>query len=180
MEFNIINTPRLLLREMNPQVYQYLFSTRSDEALMEFFGMKTMEELQQKKDNYQKGFSMFNKSFTYFQLLNKETNAFIGWCGFHTWYTQHSRSEIGYSISDEADRGKGYMKEALAPILDFGFKKLDLHRIEAFIGPNNTPSLNLVKALGFTQEGHLREHYFKDGKMEDSIVFSLLKHEYKT
>jgi len=144
---------------------------------MKFFAMKNTEELQKKKDNYKKGFCMFNKSFSYFQLLNKETETVIGWCGFHTWYTQHSRAEIGYGISEEADRGKGYMKEAIPKIIDFGFNHLELHRIEAFIGPNNTPSLNLVKAIGFTREGHFTEHYFKTGKSEGSVVFALLKSE---
>lgn len=26
-----------------------------------------------------------------------------------------------------------------------------------------------------TQEGHLREHYFKNGRLEDSLVFALFK-----
>jgi ribosomal-protein-alanine N-acetyltransferase len=53
-----------------------------------------------------------------------------------------------------------------------------LHRIEALVGPHNIPSLKLVKSFGFREEGRLREHYFINNQLEDSIVFSLLKREY--
>lgn len=70
------------------------------------------------------------------------------------------------------------MPEAISAIIDYGFVQMNLHRIEAFIGPNNEASLSLVKKYLFIQEGHLREHYCKNGKMEDSLVFSILKHEH--
>jgi ribosomal-protein-alanine N-acetyltransferase len=178
MDFNIIPTERLLLREMNPSTYQYVFSNYTDEQLMQFFGLVTQQELEQKKSNFTNGLTMFNKSFLYFQLLNKQTEKFIGWCGFHTWYIQHHRAEIGYGLTDESTRGKGFMTEIFPFVLRTGFEKMNLHRIEAFIGPTNTPSLKLVQRFGFTKEGTLREHYYKDGVAEDSVVYSLLKHEF--
>ncbi len=38
---------------------------------------------------------------TYHQLIDKKTNKVIGWCGFHTWYTDHNRAEIGYGLFDD-------------------------------------------------------------------------------
>jgi [ribosomal protein S5]-alanine N-acetyltransferase len=141
--------------------------------------LRTEDELVQKKQTWQNGLTMFNKSFLYFQLVKKDNGENIGWCGFHTWYIQHYRAEIGYILTNDAERGNGYMKEALSEIVKYGFEKMNLHRIEAFIGPTNIPSLKLVDSLGFVKEGHLREHYFKDGKVEDSVLFSLLKTEFK-
>jgi [ribosomal protein S5]-alanine N-acetyltransferase len=180
MNFNLIPTHRLLLREMNLEVYQYVFSTYTDEQLKEFFGLSNDAELEQKRSMYRNGLTMFNKSFLYFQLLNKETEQFIGWCGFHTWYIQHHRAEIGYGLSEENTRGKGYMTEIFPFVLRAGFENMNLNRIEALIGPTNTPSLKLVQRFGFTKEGTLREHYYKDGIAEDSVVFSLLKNEFET
>ena len=73
----------------------------------------------------------------------------------------------------------GYMKEALPAVLDYGFRVMGLKRVEAFLSLENTPSLKLVRSLGFKEEGTLRDHYFKDGKLEDSTVFSLLLNEYE-
>jgi ribosomal-protein-alanine N-acetyltransferase len=180
MNFNIIPTERLLLLEMNPATYKYVFSHYADDQLMKFFGLKNKEELKRKKDDYENGLTMFNKSFCYFQLLDKRTEGFIGWCGYHTWYIRHFRAEIGYGLTEEHERRKGYMKEALPEVIKYGFEQMNLNRIEALIGPDNIASLNLVHRFGFIQEGILREHYCKNGLIEDSLVYSLLKNEFIT
>jgi len=163
---------------MTPDVYRHAFENLPDDALKFFFGLNADEELQQKKNTWVNGLTTFNKSFLYFQLLKKDTEENIGWCGFHTWYIQHHRAEIGYVLTNTSERGNGYMKEAITEIVKYGFEKMNLHRIEAFIEPNNTASLKLAQHLGFVKEGYLREHYLKNGKMEDSVVFSLLKTEF--
>jgi len=71
------------------------------------------------------------------------------------------------------------MSEAVSTILDYGFEQMNLHRVEALIGKDNMASLSLVKKFGFTQEGILREHYFTNNTMEDSVIFGLLRHEYR-
>jgi ribosomal-protein-alanine N-acetyltransferase len=71
------------------------------------------------------------------------------------------------------------MKEALKPIIDYGFNQMKLNRIEALIAPNNIPSLKLIKHFNFKEEGLLKNHYLKDGVYEDSLFFGLLAHEYQ-
>jgi ribosomal-protein-alanine N-acetyltransferase len=73
--------------------------------------------------------------------------------------------------------GKGFMIEAIYPIIDFGFKEMNLTG-SGIVGPENTASLRIMKSLGFTEEGRLREHYNKNDRLEDSLIFSLLKSEY--
>ena len=41
------------------------------------------------------------------------------------------------------------MSEALSAILAFGFGEMELNRIEAFVMPENTASINLLEKLGF-------------------------------
>ena len=154
-----------------------MFSNYNDEKLIEFFGLIIPDELAKEKNRYEKGMITFNKTFVLFHIL--ENNKNVGWCGFHTWYTDHARAEIGYVLSNEASKGKGIMSAVLKEVIDYGFNTMKLHRIEAFVGPNNVPSLKLMEKYNFTKEGNLREHYFKNNKMEDSVVFSLLKSEYK-
>jgi ribosomal-protein-alanine N-acetyltransferase len=146
---------------------------------MEFLGLNS-EALAIEKAKYDKGYATFNKSYRYFKIVAQESQKVIGWCGFHTWYTDHHRAEIGYGLYEEHDKRKGLMSEALKMILDYGFSEMGLHRVEALIGKDNEASLAIVKKFGFQYEGNLREHYNVDGTMEDSLVFGLLKHEYKT
>ena len=176
---HIIATDRLQLRLLNPEVYKLVFSTFSEEKQRTFFGCKTAEELRVERQRYEGGLTMFNKSFAVFQLIDKASGDVIGWCGYHTWHVPHFRAEIGYALNSEAAKGKGFMKEAFPLVLRYGFDEMGLKRIEAFIGPENVPSLKLVRAFGFTEEGRLREHYFKNGSLEDSLLFSLLEREYR-
>lgn len=178
MEVNSLTTERLVLRELSPAVYDFAFNNYNDQQKMEFFGFKTEDELTEEKRRYTKGFTTFNKEFLMFHIIEKLSGKVIGWCGYHTWYVPHSRAEIGYMLYSEQVMGKGYMKEALLPVINYGFNKMNLHRIEAFVGPDNVPSLKLIKQFGFKEEGRLREHYCKNGRLEDSVIFSLLKSEF--
>ena len=150
-------------------------STYKDDSIKKYFGIVSTVELEQEKIRYRQGMTMAGRSFLYFHILDKSTSEVMGWCGYHTWFVQHRRAEIGYVMNEERYKGKGYMKEALPEIINYGFATMNLHRIEALISPGNEPSLRLVNRLGFTKEGLLREHYLKNGKHEDSIFFSLLE-----
>jgi [ribosomal protein S5]-alanine N-acetyltransferase len=178
MTFEILTTERLLLRKLSPETFDYIYANYSNEQLIDFLGLENEDQLATEKNKFEKGLTTYNKSFLYFQLLDQTTKKIIGWCGFHTWYLNHFRAEIGYGLFDENLKNKGIMTEAMKAVLDYGFHQMQLNRIEAFIGTNTIPSLQLVEKYGFTKEGILRSHYLKNNVMEDSVVYSLLKTEY--
>lgn len=68
------------------------------------------------------------------------------------------------------------MSEALTAILEFGFQKVGLKRIEAVLMPENEASIGLLRGLGFTQEGVLRQYEFwgVEKGLVDLMMFSLL------
>jgi ribosomal-protein-alanine N-acetyltransferase len=176
----ILETERLILKEVNPEIIDYVFTNWSDEDIMSYMGLQTEEELAVDKMKQQGGYTTYRVKLKGFIFITKDTNEVIGASHFHNWQPMHSRSEIGYAMYKNEYKNKGYMKEAVKAILDFGFNNMGLNRVEAMIGPFNEPSLRLIKSLGFTQEGVMREHYCKDGEIQDSIVFSLLRREYKS
>jgi len=179
MEVEELITARLILRKLTPEVFDYIYRDLSEKKQLEFLGLHSVAELEIEKDKYQLGLRTYNKSFLYFQLLEQTNRNIIGWCGYHTWYLDHERAEIGYGLYEAEYRGKGFMSEAIIPIIEYGFKQMELHRIEAFIGPKNQASINLIHKLNFVKEGHLREHYYTDNRLEDSFVYSLLRKEYE-
>lgn len=174
----ILETDRLFLKELNSEIVHYLFTSCSDDEIASYMALK-VQELAVERYKFENGLTTHQMSFKNFLILDKTNDRVIGKCGFHTWYAQHSRAEIGYSIIDENDKGKGYMKEAMKAIIRYGFEEMKLNRIEAFISPNNTASLKLTRGMGFTEEGTLREHYYKYPQIEDSVCFSMLKSEYE-
>lgn len=176
--FKEYRTKRLLLRKLTPEVMKAVYETLTEEEQMEFLCIASKEELEKNRDKYERGLKTHNRDFIWFLLIETESGNHIGSAGFHVWYTDHNRAEIGYSLIDDRFKNKGYMTEVLNFLLPFGFNTMKLHRIEAFVGPKNEPSLRLMDKFGFTREGHLKEHYLLNGIYEDSLVFSILKHQF--
>ena len=86
-------------------------------------------------------------------------------------------AKLGYAI--HADQwGHGYATDAARTMLSFAFGPLHRHRVTAAIGPENEASIGVVKRLGFTYEGHLRDHVFTNGAWRDSLLYSLLESEF--
>lgn len=170
----------MILTAFTPEVYSYAFTNLNDAEIKDFFGHNTDEELATDRERFEKGMTTFNKSFLYFQLREKDTNRFLGWCGYHTWYFTHYRAEIFYMLNNESDRRKGLISEAIRAVLNYGFNEMNLVRVEAFVGEENAASLATLKKFGFTQEGVFRKHYHYKGENTDSIAFGLLKEEFKT
>ena len=178
MKFQQLETNRLYLRNLNPDVYNFIFSEYDDEELLLFFGFKSLEPLALEKDKFNKGLTTYRMTFSSYQLIEKSSGNIIGMCGFHSWFPEHRRAEIGYHMTDENVKNKGYMSEAIIEVIKYGFEKMDLNRIEACVGSKNIPSLRLMEKSGFVKEGYLRSHYCKNGIIEDSLIFGLLKEDY--
>lgn len=169
-----IETQRLILKAWYPEDYKQLYQNNDKAAIMSVLGYETEKEYQRDIMRLEGGMKMFNRSFCYFQIILKSDNRTIGGIGLHNWVDEHKRAEIGYNLKHDSDKQKGYMKEAIGPVIDFGFKHLKLHRIEAYFRPNNVPSKRLLEINGFTHEGLLKDHYILDGIYEDSMLYALI------
>ncbi|WP_254546364.1 GNAT family N-acetyltransferase [Halomarina pelagica] len=75
--------------------------------------------------------------------------------------------------------GKGYALDACAHLLDYGFRRLRLHRISASAMAPNEASVALCERLGFVHEGTVRETSFVDGERVDDESYGLLVHEWE-
>ena len=64
---------------------------------------------------------------------------------------------------------QGYGAEAVNAVVDFAFRGLGLHRIEANILPRNAPSLALARRCGFQEEGRSPEYLCINGVWEEHI-----------
>jgi ribosomal-protein-serine acetyltransferase len=86
-------------------------------------------------------------------------------------------AEIGYWLS-EGMQGKGIMTQSCERLIKYGFKKMNLQRIEINIASENLKSLAIPQRLGFHHEGTIRESLFFNHKFYDGEKYSLLKREW--
>ena len=75
--------------------------------------------------------------------------------------------------------GDGYMTEGFALALDFAFRRLALHRVEANVQPANRRSIALVSRLGFEREGYSRRYVKISGRWRDHVRFAVLAEDWR-
>lgn len=96
-----------------------------------------------------------------------------GSVGFHDIKENH-KAEVGYWLA-ESYWGIGIMTEALKLVTEFGFKKLNLKRIQLRTYPFNKASQKVAKKAGYKLEGILRKDTQKGDKFLDDYMFARIK-----
>jgi hypothetical protein len=76
-------------------------------------------------------------------------------------------AEIGLSLLPE-HQGRGYGKDVLRVLLGFGFRTRNLRRIHLQTLASNAAALAAYRAVGFVEEGRLREHAWVEGRTTTS------------
>lgn len=94
-------------------------------------------------------------------LKEKQINL-IGTCGYHCWLRNEKEpeAEIGFDLTKDY-WGKGYMKEAMIPVIQFGFDAMSLSTINAFIHDDNHRSKKFIKKLGFQITDEIKDGQHK-------------------
>ena len=85
---------------------------------------------------------------------------------------------VGYYVGAPY-AGRGYMTEALGLALDYAFRGLGLHRVEADIEPDNGESIRLARRAGFRREGLSRRYLKLRGRWRDHERWALLAEEWR-
>ena len=179
-KFPVLETKRLLLRELNiddaENIYQYL----SDSDVIRYLegNTDTLEEAMGYITWCRNTFK--EKTDIRWGIELKENSKLIGDCGFGHIDEPKRPTELGYMLSKKY-WNQGYMSEALGAILYYGFYKLDLHRVQAWTHPENEASGHLLSKYNFVKEGFLREYVYiwHKGVYIDVDMYSLLEKDYK-
>ncbi|MEK4460488.1 MULTISPECIES: GNAT family N-acetyltransferase [Paenibacillus] len=82
-------------------------------------------------------------------------------------------ADIGYMM-DHHEQGKGHMTAALKLIIQYAFRALSLHRLQAGTLLHNDPSQRVLKKCGFQPEGIARKLIQIQGAWQDHQMFGLL------
>ena len=88
-------------------------------------------------------------------------------------HIRNRRASIGYIIDPTRHR-QGIATEAVSALLEHCFGDLRLHRLQAFINPDNTASRALIEKLGFRQEGLLRDNLRVNDLWRTDLLYARL------
>lgn len=177
--FPELKTERLVLRRILMEDAQALFEMRSDERVMQFLDRPRAKSIADAENLIRLiDHDIENNIGITWGVSLTGTSRLIGTMGFWNITKAHFRAEIGYLLHPDF-QGKGLMIESAKKTIDFGFREMELHSIEANINPNNLRSAKMLEKCGFVKEAHFRENYYYDGKFLDSVIYSLLNNPLK-
>ncbi|MDR1570627.1 MAG: GNAT family N-acetyltransferase [Oscillospiraceae bacterium] len=107
-------------------------------------------------------------------MILRNTQHLIGTIGFMWWNQENHSAEIGYSLA-RPYWNQGMTTEALAKVIEFGFDRMRLHRIEAQHCVENGASGRVMEKCGMTREGVLRGRLYSKGAFMDVVLYAILE-----
>lgn len=172
--FPALHTERLTLRRADATDIPQLYRLRSDEQIMKYIPRPVATS----PDEIAEFLRLTDEKIASNEMINwkisiKGDSTLIGTIGFYYIKPEHYRAEIGYMLLPEF-QGKGYVTEAIAAVVNYGFEAMGLHSIEALVDPENIASRAVLEKCGFVREAYFKENEFYNGKFLDTVVYSKL------
>ena len=180
MQKLIIDTDRLQIRTLRTSDLEDFHNYRSNPEVTKYQGFdiytieQALEFIQEQTDKE------FGKAGEWVQygIENNTTGKIIGDCAIKLDQNDIRIAEIGITIS-HIEQKKGYASETLVGILNFLFSIEDFHRVTEIVDAENVASIQLLKHVGFKQEGHFIENVFFKGKWGSEYQYAMLKKEWE-
>ena len=155
--YQLVKANRLHLREWLPWVDH----------------MRTVEDFRKYINNSKQRYAGHTE-IGYVILAN---NDMVGRIGLYNIDVFNKSASIGYWLGKEWE-GKGIITRSCNAVIEEGFKRLKLNRIEIRAALQNYKSQAIPQRLGFKQEGIIRQGEFVNNQFVDLYVYSMLSEEW--
>lgn len=150
-------TQRLTLRELTLEDAGVVYRHFADHRVTEWMDIEPCKDVLEAEEIIRYHLEDTGTRWGIFLQSNAEL---IGTCGFHYWRKENqSIVEIGFDLAVD-HQGKGYMWEALQPIIAFGFTSMKVDMIDATVEVGNERSIRLLHKLGFEQAKELQNNLY--------------------
>ncbi len=171
----MIETARLILREFRESDLADIQEFACDPKAVQYlpWGPNTLEQTRQFLTN-----AMQTRPEFEFAIELKREGRLIGSCRLTVKDRPNRSGDMGYVLNPRY-WGHGYMPEAARGLLNFGFGKLNLHRIWATCNVLNGASSRVMEKIGMRREAHLLQDIFEKGVWRDSYLYAILESEHK-
>ena len=175
---NTIETKRLILRRfVHDDAESMKRNWVADPAVQNGYGEPTYITLRQIHDLLDVYIAKYEDDDYYrFGIFEKESKECIGQIAFFLVDVKNHFAEIEYCIGRAFQR-RGYATEATRAVIDYGFDKIHLHKIQICHKESNLASSKVIDKCGLYYEGMLRDYFYLDGKYEGRKYYSLLENE---
>ncbi len=172
--FPEITTSRFLLRRIVATDIENIFKGLSHPDVIRYYGISytSLADTQAQMDWY----AQLESTGTgiWWAIVSPDNSLFYGAVGLSSLHAQHKKAELGLWLLPDF-WGQGIMPEVVPFVHSYAFEQLGLHRIEAMVEAENNNCKAVMRKLGFTYEGCMRDCEIKDGKFISLEMYALLR-----
>lgn len=103
----------------------------------------------------------------------------IGTIGLSAITPQDRHAEIGLTIGEKGEWGKGYGTDAVRTMLDFAFGTLELRKVSLRVHADHAAAIRLYERCGFTRERWFQAETARRGTLVDEYVMAIQRSEWQ-
>ena len=171
--FPVLSTPRLILRSLRPSDLDDLYEYASDPEMDHYVPWEHYRNIEQARENLNEYLEEYEKDgLGAWGLQHRADNKLIGIISCSIPHRIHRRVEVGYAIS-RSYWGQGLATEAVKEFIRFGFKQMNLVRIEAVVLSENIASAKVLERSGMRLEGLLHKYQTWRGQPRDLLMYAI-------
>ena len=170
MKDYILETERLLLREIAPSDAAIMYQLNLDPEVIKYTGDPPFNSVEEAEKFFRNYPDYAKNGYGRWAVVRKEDGEVLGWCGLK-YLVEKQETDIGYRFFKKF-WGFGYATEASEACLKFGFEKLGLKTIVARAMHQNRASIHVMEKLGL--------RYWKEDECGDQpgICYKITKAEF--
>ncbi len=150
----ILETPRLVLRELVPQDEDALAAMYADPEVMRWIGRGGVRTRDDARESIRRQLDGYRaRGYGEWATTLRGSDEPIGLCGLIRWPDVDGVEEIevAYLLARHA-WGEGYATEAASAIRDWGLRELARDRLVSLVYHDNVASINVARKIGMTWE----------------------------
>ncbi len=177
--FPTLTTPRLILRKVQKKDLDDIYEYCRLPSSCKYAQWQPHEDRGVTKQYLAWLFSAMRHGAYFTWVIElRETGRVIGTCSFVNMDEEYKIAEIGYGIGKRF-WGNGYATEAVRAVMDYGFTRVGLLKVNARIMRENLSSVRLAGRVGMSCEGIQRKGVYAKKQAHDLYLFGITDEDYK-
>ncbi len=167
----IVETKRLILRELDISDAEQFFKLNADPEVLKYTGDPPFSSISDAR-SFLENYSDYEKNgFGRWAVISRESGDFIGWCGLKL--NEENRIDLGFRFFQN-EWGKGYATESAKACLERGFTTLKIEEIIERASFDNKASISVLEKIGMV---FWKKDTFQG--IENAVYYRLNKTDYK-
>ncbi len=114
----------------------------------------------------------------YYAIEHKKSTQLVGGCALFNIEKINRRGELMIVLYNKEYWGQGFGTEALQLLLQFGFKHINLNKVDLFTHDTNKRAQRVYEKLGFKPGGRRRQASYFEGTYHDLLYYDLMASEF--